>query len=1142
MRFNETSLVTTFDFLVGMAFHRTCLAVLVLLLVFLLRKTIRPQVRYLLLLLAVLRLALPMAPASGLSLFNARPHTWLTFESAEESVHVRNSRPESPVVLPGTKTDPQAILKSTAVEVSDSSAKPQTEDPVESDPIASIASEDVRQMPPRGSQKAIASQTPYPWKSVLLVISGLGTALILIRALVAMGRLKAILTRATDNAILQACANRLLDELKIRWPIRVVTSPDCNQPGLYGFLKPVVILPPWCNELSTTDIRLLLRHELTHLHRFDHWVFRFTQAVAALHWWNPIVRRTLTQLRRECELACDQTVLKVLSAEERARYGHLLLEVAERQIVNRSAFTALAFSPSATTLRERIDQSQNFTQTTRRSRVAAAVFVFAIAVLGLTDGRPQAAMTHELSMVTTPDEPRVVATTNQARVAAIVTAAPAPEVVNLKGRYVDQDDKPVAKTYVGVYCGRSTAEPVIRIAEGGTDEDGRFHIRGTLPELLRESSASPLKLVAVFWKRGGIATVMRDWEGEAIDDNLIVATNTKVKQIRGRVIDHLGKPVQGATVSLPNRLYAAIPTSHYGLTNVEGEFEIPSLPAELETTTLWVAHPTFGQTDIAFDAEAPLLTINISEAGKIEGKVVDSETQLPVPACVVMAWSKDKKKFAEVLTNADGDYQLRVLPDEYTLTVVAGKAKVDHDQSLTVQAGNVFNVATIKIRDDRASIPESNLFQVSLNKKPDRVAEAAAESRKYKFLPSSDPVETEARRLLSVLKKQQDDGKSGSVEWAMTMRSLIQQGSAAVPILSEELDKTDQKDRLMLRSLPFILRGIGDTRAVPALIRAIPRCFGGDGSDMGYRCEDAELLRFMQQHDSTTHHEGMGPDNNYSWGRPVSEVFPTLQQLTGREEGAFTLAFVSAQKNERHNVLGQRLYNQVGQEWAAFWKENGSQFLSDEKYLIVDVIPVPTGELPPPPRRDVPLRHDSGEGNGKLGSVLSPSGRYVFRDLDTGLNGDLPEQFLDLNREQRIEQMDEIVAWARLYGFDLMGTEVEQDGVWTYVLRAIDMEIWEISKDDFDGTDSMDAITLRGREVDEIIGHFDITTQRYDYPAAAYFCFVTNNGIQGKMLLGVPVTSTNLIAGFSDHTKDEFQHAGMYLGRRYALKWLKPAE
>lgn len=371
------------------------------------------------------------------------------------------------------------------------------------------------------------------------------------------------------------------------------------------------------------------------------------------------------------------------------------------------------------------------------------------------------------------------------------------------------------------------------------------------------------------------------------------------------------------------------------------------------------------------------------------------------------------------------------------------------------------------------------------------------------------------------------------------MRSLIELGSAAVPRLCEELDRTDQKDRSMLRSLPFVLRGIGDTRAVPALIRAIPRCFGSDGSDMGYRCEDPELLSFMQKHDHHDHTELLGPADDYSWGRPVNEAFPALKQLTGRGDGGFTLAHVSARKGGRHNVLGQRLYNQSAVEWAEFWEENWNKFLGEETFRFVNVIPVETGDMPTPPPRDVPFETNSGESNGSVGSVLSSSGHFVFRDLDTGLRGDLPEQFRKLSRDQRIESMDQIIAWARKYGFDLMGSEVEHDGVSTHVIRAIDMEIWEISKNDFDKPDTMNAMTSRGRKVGNIIAHFDVSAEKHEYSAAAYFCFVTSEGIPGKIMLGVPITSTNLIAGFSDHTKDEFLHTGMYLGRRYALKWQK---
>jgi hypothetical protein len=75
-----------------------------------------------------------------------------------------------------------------------------------------------------------------------------------------------------------------------------------------------------------------------------------------------------------------------------------------------------------------------------------------------------------------------------------------------------------------------------------------------------------------------------------------------------------------------------------------------------------------------------------------------------------------------------------------------------------------------------------------------------------------------------------------------------------------------------------------------------------------------------------------------------------------------------------------------------------------------------------------------------------------------------------------------------------------------------------------------------------VIAHFDANADRYELPTAAYFFFVTREGTPGKMLLGVPVTSTNFVGGPSDHTRDEFQYTGIQLGRRYALSWLKPEE
>jgi hypothetical protein len=69
-------------------------------------------------------------------------------------------------------------------------------------------------------------------------------------------------------------------------------------------------------------------------------------------------------------------------------------------------------------------------------------------------------------------------------------------------------------------------------------------------------------------------------------------------------------------------------------------------------------------------------------------------------------------------------------------------------------------------------------------------------------------------------------------EWVGALRELIRIGKPAVPELVAELDRTDRVTTV--RGLAFTLRGIGDRRAVPALIRAlgkknIDEGFGDDG-------------------------------------------------------------------------------------------------------------------------------------------------------------------------------------------------------------------------------------------------------------------------------------------------------------------------
>ena len=67
--------------------------------------------------------------------------------------------------------------------------------------------------------------------------------------------------------------------------------------------------------------------------------------------------------------------------------------------------------------------------------------------------------------------------------------------------------------------------------------------------------------------------------------------------------------------------------------------------------------------------------------------------------------------------------------------------------------------------------------------------------------------------------------------WCNLLRELVAVGPVAVPQMCAELDRTTENR--MLRRLGFALRAIGDPRAVPALIRAIPKTLLPSSSDYG---------------------------------------------------------------------------------------------------------------------------------------------------------------------------------------------------------------------------------------------------------------------------------------------------------------------
>lgn len=134
-------------------------------------------------------------------------------------------------------------------------------------------------------------------------------------------------------------------EFGIRRPVRLVYSAAAPCPLALGLLRPVIVLPAG----QLVD-ELVLRHELTHIRRWDV-AYKLVLSLACwVNWFNPLVWLMDRAARRNLELCCDSAVVRGLSGDERRRYGNLLLDASASRPIPFST----CFSGGKTQMKERL--------------------------------------------------------------------------------------------------------------------------------------------------------------------------------------------------------------------------------------------------------------------------------------------------------------------------------------------------------------------------------------------------------------------------------------------------------------------------------------------------------------------------------------------------------------------------------------------------------------------------------------------------------------------------------------------------------------------------------------------------------------------------------------------------------------------
>ena len=136
--------------------------------------------------------------------------------------------------------------------------------------------------------------------------------------------------------------------------------------------------------MTERELRFVLAHEMGHCRYRDLAARGLIQTALIFHWFNPLVWLAARAAKTDCEIACDEFVIRRLSPEDPSAYGETLLKaVAMASPLKRTPGT-LGVAGSKQRIRQRIRRIAAFKPPNRTVVLIGVGLLAAMAGLNLT--------------------------------------------------------------------------------------------------------------------------------------------------------------------------------------------------------------------------------------------------------------------------------------------------------------------------------------------------------------------------------------------------------------------------------------------------------------------------------------------------------------------------------------------------------------------------------------------------------------------------------------------------------------------------------------------------------------------------------------------------------------------------------------
>jgi beta-lactamase regulating signal transducer with metallopeptidase domain len=149
--------------------------------------------------------------------------------------------------------------------------------------------------------------------------------------------------------------------MQIHRSIQVAQLESIHIPMLYGWLRPVILLPSsQIGKLTPEQIKHILCHELAHYKRHDILIAHITTLLQILHWFNPLMWLAFNKIRLDREIACDAIALNQLGRDQSKSYGSTILSLLENISAENLLPMTVGIVESAKNLKRRLTSISRF--------------------------------------------------------------------------------------------------------------------------------------------------------------------------------------------------------------------------------------------------------------------------------------------------------------------------------------------------------------------------------------------------------------------------------------------------------------------------------------------------------------------------------------------------------------------------------------------------------------------------------------------------------------------------------------------------------------------------------------------------------------------------------------------------------------